>query len=119
MIAPSQICCVIEPVDMRRGLDSLSQWIQTSLGTTPCDGTAYAFSNRPKTRLKLLIWDGTGVWCCQRRLHRGAFVWPSNCCVPRSRRIPSQINLERFQQHLADIPKLQSFDFPKPATLKS
>jgi len=78
MISPSQICCVIEPVDMRRGLDSLSQWIQTSLGTTPCDGTAYAFSNRPKTRLKLLIWDGTGVWCCQRRLHRGSFVWPGS-----------------------------------------
>ena len=77
MIAPHQICCVIEPVDMRRGIESLSQWIQTRLGKTPCDGTAYAFANRPKTRLKLLIWDGTGVWCCQRRLHRGAFVWPS------------------------------------------
>ena len=61
MIAPTQICCVIEPVDMRRGLDSLSQWIQTSLGTTPCDGTAYAFSNRSKTRLKLLIWDGNSI----------------------------------------------------------
>ena len=84
MITPSQIYCVIEAVDMRRGLESLSQWIQTSVGRTPCDGTAYAFSNRPKTRLKLLIWDGTGVWCCQRRLHRGAFVWPSvddPCCV--------------------------------------
>jgi len=76
MMAPGHIFCVIEPVDMRRGMESLSQWIQTSLGTTPCDGTAYAFSNRSKTRLKLLIWDGTGVWCCQRRLHRGAFVWP-------------------------------------------
>ena len=77
MIAPSKICCVIEPVDMRRGLDSLSQWIQTSLGTTPCDGTAYAFSNRSKTRLKFLIWDGTGVWLSQRRLHRGHFTWPT------------------------------------------
>lgn len=78
MIGPDQIYCVVEPVDMRRGLESLSQWIQTSLGSTPCDGTAYAFSNRSKTRLKLLIWDGTGVWCCQRRLHRGAFIWPSH-----------------------------------------
>lgn len=31
MIAPGQICCVIEPVDMRRGLESLSQWLQTNL----------------------------------------------------------------------------------------
>jgi transposase len=76
MIAPGQVWCIVEPVDMRRGIDGLSQWVQNSLGKTPCDGTAYAFINRPKTRLKLLIWDGTGVWCCQRRLHRGSFIWP-------------------------------------------
>ncbi len=61
---------------MRRGIDGLSQQIQTVLGQTPCDGTAYAFSNQRGNRLKLLIWDGTGVWLCQRRLHRGKFVWP-------------------------------------------
>ncbi|MFZ6689915.1 IS66 family insertion sequence element accessory protein TnpB [Undibacterium sp. SXout11W] len=72
MMAPGQIFCVIEPVDMRRGMESLSQWIQTSLGTTPCDGTADAFSNRSKTRLKLLIWDGTGVWCWGARLAKNA-----------------------------------------------
>lgn len=76
MISPDQIRCIIEPIDMRRGTDGLSQWIQLSLGKTPCDGTVYAFANRAKTRLKLLIWDGTGVWYCQRRLHRGSFVWP-------------------------------------------
>ena len=37
---------------------------------------AYAFTNRPRSRLKLLIWDATGVWLCQRRLHRGVFHWP-------------------------------------------
>ena len=26
--------------------------------------------------MKLLVWDGSGVWLCQRRLHRGRFVWP-------------------------------------------
>ena len=77
MISPTQIQCIIEPVDMRRGIDGLSQSIQQSLGKSPCDGTVYAFANRPKTRLKLLAWDATGVWCCQRRLHRGSFVWPT------------------------------------------
>lgn len=77
MISPDQLHCIIEPIDMRRGMDGLSQRIQISLGKSPCDGTAYAFVNRAKTRLKLLIWDGTGVWCCQRRLHRGSFMWPS------------------------------------------
>lgn len=77
MISPAQVLCVAEPLDMRRGTDGLSQWIQNSLDKSPCDGVAYAFTNRAKTRLKLLIWDGTGVWCCLRRLHRGSFVWPT------------------------------------------
>ncbi|MEF8738643.1 MAG: IS66 family insertion sequence element accessory protein TnpB [Candidatus Accumulibacter necessarius] len=51
--------------------------IQASLGRSPCDGTAYAFTNRRRSRLKLLVWDGTGVWLSQRRLHRGYFTWPS------------------------------------------
>jgi transposase len=77
MIELNQIWCIVEPVDLRHGIDGLSQWIQSSLSKSPCDGTAWAFANRAKTRMKLVIWDGTGVWCCQRRLHRGSFVWPT------------------------------------------
>jgi transposase len=77
MIRPEHVWLAIEPVDMRGGIDSLSQHIQNLLGKSPCDGSAYAFRNRRATRLKLLIWDGTGVWLCQRRLHRGCFIWPT------------------------------------------
>jgi transposase len=66
MISPDQLYCMVEPIDLQRGMEGLPQWIQQSLGKTPCDGTAYAFHNRAKTRLKLLIWDGTDVWCRQR-----------------------------------------------------
>ena len=72
----AQVWLVVEPIDMRAGIDGLSQRVQDSLGRTPCDGNAYAFRNRRQNRLKLLIWDGTGVWLCQRRLHRGHFIWP-------------------------------------------
>jgi transposase len=77
MIRPSEIWVIVDPVDMRSGIDGLSLRVQNLLGRTPCDGTAYAFRNRRGTRLKLLIWDGTGVWLCQRRLHRGHFTWPT------------------------------------------
>jgi transposase len=76
MIRPDQVFLVVEPVDMRRGIDGLSLLIQEALGRSPCDGTAYAFRNKRSTRLKLVIWDGNGVWLCQRRLHQGSFVWP-------------------------------------------
>jgi transposase len=75
---PGQIWLAIEAVDMRLGIDGLSARLQNSLGRSPCDGTAYAFSNKKHSRLKLLVWDGTGVWLCQRRLHRGRFTWPTS-----------------------------------------
>jgi len=75
--APERIWLAVEAVDMRLGIDGLSARIQASLGRSPCDGTAYAFTNRRRSRLKLLVWDGTGVWLSQRRLHRGYFTWPS------------------------------------------
>jgi transposase len=73
---PAQVWLVVEPVDMRLGIDGLAARIQQSLRCSPCDGSAYAFRNRRGTRIKLLQWDGTGVWLSQRRLHRGGFVWP-------------------------------------------
>jgi transposase len=75
--APAQVWLVVEAIDMRAGIDRLSQRIQNTLGRSPCDGSAYAFRNRRQNRLKLLIWDGTGVWLCQRRLHQGHFTWPT------------------------------------------
>ena len=48
-----------------------------SLGKVPTDGSAYAFRNRAGNRIKLLVWDGTGVWLCVRRLHKGRFIWPT------------------------------------------
>ena len=77
MIRPDQVWLVIEAVDMRGGIDGLSLRIQNLLGQSPCDGKAFAFRNRRGTRLKLLIWDGTGVWLCHRRLHQGKFNWPT------------------------------------------
>lgn len=73
---PQDIWLAVEPVDMRLGADGLSTRLQETLGKSPCAGSAYAFANRRRTRMKLLVWDGTGVWLCCRRLHQGHFIWP-------------------------------------------
>jgi transposase len=70
------IYLALEPVDMRLGIDGLSARIVQQLGQTPCDGTAYVFTNRARNRIKCVAWDGNGVWLCLRRLHQGHFVWP-------------------------------------------
>lgn len=74
---PNEVWLVVEAIDMRAGIDGLSLRIQNTLGRSPCDGSAYAFANRRRNRIKLLVWDGTGVWLCHRRLHRGHFIWPN------------------------------------------
>lgn len=73
---PGQIWLAVEPVDLRRGMDGLSALVQQALGQPPCAGSAFVFRNRAGNRLKLLLWDGNGVWLCQRRLHQGSFTWP-------------------------------------------
>ena len=77
MIQPEQVFLLVTPVDMRWSIERLSLLVQQTLGRSPCDGTSYGFTNRSYSRLKLLIWDGNGVWLCQRRLHTGRFHWPT------------------------------------------
>ena len=73
---PAAVWLVVAPVDRRLGADGLSWYVQQVLQANPCAGNAYLFRNKRGNRLKLLVWDGTGVWLCQRRLHRGHFTWP-------------------------------------------
>jgi transposase len=73
---PAVIWLAVAPVDMRRGIDGLSMLVQQALGQAPCSGSAFVFRNRSGNRIKVLLWDGTGIWLCQRRLHEGRFLWP-------------------------------------------
>jgi transposase len=74
---PDKIWLVVAPMDLRRGIDGLSSWLQQQ-GYSPCAGSACLFRNRNGLRIKVLLWDGNGVWLCCRRLHRGHFVWPTS-----------------------------------------
>jgi transposase len=79
------IWLVLEPVDMRCGIERLSTWVQHTLGARPCEGSAYVFRNRRSQLLKVLMWDATGVWLAQRRLHQGRFVWPASAAPSQAR----------------------------------
>jgi transposase len=71
-----RIYVALEPVDMRKQYDGLWIAAREQLGEDPKQGAVFCFSNREHTRLKLLYWDGTGVWVLAKRLEQGRFSWP-------------------------------------------
>ncbi len=62
--------------DMRKGFDSLCGIIQNELGGRVMSGDAFIFINRPRTHLKLLVWEHDGFTIVYRRLEKGAFELP-------------------------------------------
>lgn len=75
--AAIKIYVALEPVDMRKQYDGLWAAAQQQLGEDPKSGALFCFTNRERTRLKLLYWDGTGVWVLAKRLEKGRFSWPA------------------------------------------
>ncbi len=79
MIIPSsgtRLHLALQPVDLRGSFNALSARVKTTLSADPLSGQWFAFTNRRRNRLKLLFWDGTGLWVAAKRLERGAFQWP-------------------------------------------
>jgi transposase len=66
----------VEPVDMRKHFDGLWAEAELHLGENPRLGALFVFANKERNRLKMLYWDGTGVWVMAKRLEKGRFTWP-------------------------------------------
>ena len=73
----TKIYVAVEAVDMRKGFDGLYGLVHDQLGQDPLSGYLFLFSNRTRTRLKALVWDGSGLWVCAKRLEKGRFRWPA------------------------------------------
>ena len=71
-----KIFVAVQPVDMRKQFNGLWSAAQEKLHEDPKSGAVFAFINQSRTRLKLLYWDGTGVWVLAKRLEQGRFSWP-------------------------------------------
>src|ERR1700720_4484816 len=72
----TKVFAAVEAVDMRKGFDGLYGLVRDQLGQDPLSGHLFLFSNRTHTRLKALVWDGSGLWVCAKRLEKGRFRWP-------------------------------------------
>jgi transposase len=76
-LTPSlRIFVAVAPVDLRRGFEGLSAHVETVLQQPVVEGGLFVFTNRRRNRLRLLWFDGTGLWVATKRLEGGTLHWP-------------------------------------------
>lgn len=65
----------VEPIDFRKGIDGIVNICELKLETDPMTGAWFAFTNKGRTAVKLLVYDGQGYWLCIKRFSHGKLAW--------------------------------------------
>jgi len=89
-----KILVAVEPVDFRKGIDSLASVCKMTLGQDPFAGAVFVFRNRRRTAIKVLVYDGQGFWLCQKRLSENRFRW-----WPTSAKPPADSRVQQLAAH--------------------
>ena len=76
--AATRIYLAVGSTDMRKGFEGLYGLVRDQLGLDPLSGHLCLFCTKGRNRLKVLYWDGSGLWICAKRLEKGRFSWPSD-----------------------------------------
>ncbi len=71
-----KVVLAVEPVDLRKSFNGLYTIASSELEEIPENGALFVFSNRTRTRIKVLCFDGSGCWVSVKRLEQGTFSWP-------------------------------------------
>jgi transposase len=66
----------VEPCDMRKSFNGLYALAEDTLKVDPRSGALFVFCNKRRNRIKILYFDGTGLWVMAKRLEQGTFSWP-------------------------------------------
>jgi len=73
-----RLLLAVQPVDFRKGIFGLKGLCAQALGCDPFSGTVFVFTNRARTSVKLLVYDASGFWLCQKRFSQGKLAWWPN-----------------------------------------
>jgi len=76
--AKLRIFLCTRPTDLRKGFDGLHGLVLEVFKQDPLSGDLFAFLNKRRDRLKLLVWDGDGWLILYKRLEAGRFAPPAS-----------------------------------------
>ena len=74
----TRVFVATRPVDLRASFNRLFGLTQSVLQQDPLSGHWFVFTNQERNRVKVLFWDGSGLWVCAKRLEKGRFSWPQH-----------------------------------------
>ena len=107
MIRIDTVWLALGASDLRGGIDRLLATVVRGFALGAQPHHAYVFANRRAERLKVLVFDGAGMWLCTRRLQAGSFTWP------REDAGQVQLSREQFDWLVAGLP-WQRLSAPQP-----
>ncbi len=70
-----RLLLAIKPTDFRKGIDGLAALCRQALEEDPFSGTLFVFTNKRRTCVKVLVYDGLGFWLSSRRFSKGRLAW--------------------------------------------
>jgi len=76
-----KVYLAVEPVDLRKSFNGLYGLTANVMKERPESGALFVFTNKRRTRVKILNYDGTGLWVLIKRLEKGTFSWPKGVDV--------------------------------------
>jgi transposase len=72
----ARILVATRPVDFRKGAYGLAALASEVLGEDPFSGVVIVFRAKRADRVKILVWDTSGLVLVWKQLQQGAFRWP-------------------------------------------
>ena len=71
-----RVLLATRPVDFRKGAHGLAALASEMLGEDPFSGVVVVFRAKRADRVKILVWDASGLVLVWKQLQQGAFRWP-------------------------------------------
>ena len=102
MIRIEMIWLALGASDLRGGIDILLAQVLRGFAGGAQAHHAYVFANRRADRLKVLVYNGVGMWLCTRRLQAGGFAWPRKGLDPGAGVF--ELTREQFDWLVAGLP---------------